>query len=153
MGIYTCCWPCTLTLTMCMVVLWSRDGVVFLASKHLVTSSHLPCPDSTDAHWPPLGARVPHPYNGIPSYRIRAHSPFRVQNSYDISAETPTVLKGLLRHIKYFVKVFQFHVHIRVRVRFRVHVHFCVLSVSVSMSVSLCISVSISMSVSASMSI
>jgi hypothetical protein len=60
-GIYTYCWLCTLTLTLCMIVSKSRDEVVFLASTHLVTSSHLPFLDSTDAHWPPLGAMVPPP--------------------------------------------------------------------------------------------
>jgi hypothetical protein len=43
-----------------MVVPSSRDGVVFLASKHLVASFHLPCPDST-VLTAPLGAPVPPP--------------------------------------------------------------------------------------------
>ncbi len=44
----------------------SHDGVVFLASTHLVTSSHLPCLDSTDAYWPPMGAPVPPPLKWRP---------------------------------------------------------------------------------------
>jgi hypothetical protein len=65
-GIYTCCWPCTLTLTLCMVASWSRDGAVFLTSCHLIMSSRLPCPSSTDAHWPLLGAPFPPPLGGYP---------------------------------------------------------------------------------------
>ncbi len=80
MGIYTYCWLCTLTLTLCMIVPWSCDGVVFLASTHLATSSLLPCPDSTVAHRPPLGAPVPPPPKWRPSPRVRAHSLSRVQN-------------------------------------------------------------------------
>jgi hypothetical protein len=32
--IYTTADRCTLTLTLCMIVPWSRDGVVFFASRH-----------------------------------------------------------------------------------------------------------------------
>jgi hypothetical protein len=43
-------------------------------------SSLLPCPDLTDAHYPPLGAGAPYPQNGVPSPRIRAYSLPMVQN-------------------------------------------------------------------------
>ncbi len=58
---YISCSLCTLTLTLCIIASWSRDGVVFFVSSHLVTSSRLPCPSSTNAHWPQLGAPVPPP--------------------------------------------------------------------------------------------
>ncbi len=46
-------------LTLCMIASRSHEGIVFFESSHLVTSPHLPCPGSTDAHWPQLGALVP----------------------------------------------------------------------------------------------
>ncbi len=58
---YISCRLCTLTLTLCIIASWSRDEVVVFASWHLVMSSRLPCPNSTDAHWPQLGAPVPPP--------------------------------------------------------------------------------------------
>jgi hypothetical protein len=55
------CWPMHNILILCIVVPWSRGGVIFLAFRHLAMSSHLPCPDSTDALCSPLGARPPSP--------------------------------------------------------------------------------------------
>jgi hypothetical protein len=82
MDIYTIADRCTMTLTLCMIIPWSRDGVVFLAFGHFAMSSHLPCPGSTDAHCPPLGARGPRPQRGVPSPRVHTHSLSRVQNMY-----------------------------------------------------------------------
>jgi hypothetical protein len=51
-------------LTLCMLAFWSHEGVVFLVflpSPHLITSFHLPCLGSTDAHCPRLGVPVPLP--------------------------------------------------------------------------------------------
>jgi hypothetical protein len=42
-----------------MLAFWSHEGVVFLPSSHLVTSSPFPYLGSTDVHWPRLGAPVP----------------------------------------------------------------------------------------------
>ncbi len=42
-----------------MLAFWSHEGVVFLPSSHLVTSSRLPYLGSTDTHWPCLGAPFP----------------------------------------------------------------------------------------------
>ncbi len=44
-----------------MLAFWSHEGVVFLLSPHLITSSRLPCLGSTDTHWPHLGGPVPSP--------------------------------------------------------------------------------------------
>ncbi len=46
-------------LTLCMLAFWSHEGVVFLPSSHLITSSRLPWLGSTDAHWPPTGGPGP----------------------------------------------------------------------------------------------
>jgi hypothetical protein len=50
-----------MTLTLCITVPRSRDGAVILVLCHLATSSLLPCPDPTDAQYPPLGAQGPLP--------------------------------------------------------------------------------------------
>jgi hypothetical protein len=50
-----------LYMTLCMLAFWSHEGVVFLSSPHLITSFHLPCLGSTDAHCPRLGDLVPLP--------------------------------------------------------------------------------------------
>ncbi len=68
-------------LTLCMIAFWSHEGVVFFPPSHLITSFHITCLGSTDAHWPHLGAPDPSPPNGGPSDRVRAHSLTRVQNS------------------------------------------------------------------------
>ncbi len=55
-------WSYARQLTLCMLAFWSHEGVVFLdflPSPHLVTSLHLPCLGSTDAHCPRLGDPVP----------------------------------------------------------------------------------------------
>ncbi len=57
-------WSYARKLTLCMLVFWSHEGVVFLdflPSPHLVTSFLLPCLGSTDAHCPRLGDPVPLP--------------------------------------------------------------------------------------------
>jgi hypothetical protein len=58
-------WSYARELTLCMLAFWSHEGVVFLdflPSPHLVTSFHLPCLGSTDAHCPRLGDPIPlHP--------------------------------------------------------------------------------------------
>jgi hypothetical protein len=84
MDIYTIADGCTMTLTLCMIVPSSRDGVIFLAFGHFAMSSHLRCPDSTDAHCPLLGAQGPRPQRGVPSPRVRAHFLSRVQNSTNV---------------------------------------------------------------------
>ncbi len=96
MGIYTYCWPCTLTLTLCMIVPWSRDGVVFLASTHLVTSSHLPCPDSTDAHRPPLGAQVPPPPKWRPFPQGPRTLPFQGPEQFNIRMKLVALYQAVL---------------------------------------------------------
>ncbi len=57
-------WSYARELTLCMLAFWSHEGVVFfdfLPSPHPVTSFHLPCLGSTDAHCPRLGDPVPLP--------------------------------------------------------------------------------------------
>jgi hypothetical protein len=57
-------WSYARQLILCMLAFWSHAGVVFLVflpSPHLVTSFHLPCLGSTDAHCSPLGDPVPLP--------------------------------------------------------------------------------------------
>jgi hypothetical protein len=57
-------WGYARELTLCMLSFWSHEGVVFLdflPLPHLVTSFHLPCLRSTDAHFPRLGDPAPLP--------------------------------------------------------------------------------------------
>ncbi len=68
-------------LTLCMLVFWSHEGVVFLPSPNLITSFHLPCLGSTDVHCPRLGDPVPLLQSGVPFHRVRAHSLTGVQNT------------------------------------------------------------------------
>jgi hypothetical protein len=74
---------CTMTLTLCMIISWSRDGAIFFVLSHFAMSSLLPCPDSTDAHHPPLGARGLLPQKWRPLPRICAYSLPIVQNIKD----------------------------------------------------------------------
>jgi hypothetical protein len=68
------------TLTLCITISWSREGVVFFVLGHLAMSFLLPCPESTDAHCPFLGVLGPYPQSGVPFPRIHAHSLPMVQN-------------------------------------------------------------------------
>ncbi len=62
-------------LTLCMLAFWSHEGAVFLPSPHLVTSFHLPCLGSTDAHCPRLGGPGPFTSKMAPLSTGSAHTP------------------------------------------------------------------------------
>jgi hypothetical protein len=71
---------CTMTLTLCMIVPWSHDGVVFLALRHFLRLLSSPVRTQLMLIVPCWGPWSPHPQSGVPSPRVHTYSPPRVRN-------------------------------------------------------------------------
>jgi hypothetical protein len=103
MDIYTNADRCTMTLTLCMTVPWSRDGVIFFVLRLLLCLLSSPVQTQLTlvvSHW---GPGAPCPQSGVPFSRVRAHSLSRVQNTYCDLIRFVTLLTGNVsgRHITY----------------------------------------------------